>query len=123
MSATNLLPAEPDNGETCGYDGRAIVDHRSIVRACEQSCPVREPEKPNNNEQRANHPNDDLHEKTLAAQINDGDIDRERVAIEKPAGQPGGLLLERTRARALCCSVIRPCAPRGLASIELSKLH
>jgi hypothetical protein len=33
---------------------------------------------------------------TLAARINDGDIDRKKVAIEKPAGQPGGLLLERT---------------------------
>ena len=45
----HLLSSEPDNGETCGYDGRGIVDRRSIVRACEQSCPVCEPEKPNNN--------------------------------------------------------------------------
>jgi len=45
----NLLPSEPDNGETCGYDGRAIADRRSIVWACEQSCTVCEPEKPNNN--------------------------------------------------------------------------
>jgi hypothetical protein len=86
-----LLPSEPDNGETYGYDGRAIVDHRSIVGACEQSCPMCEPEKPNNNKQRANHPDDDLHD-TLAAQFNDGDIDRKRVAMEKPAGQPGGLV-------------------------------
>ncbi|WP_154073107.1 hypothetical protein [Bradyrhizobium erythrophlei] len=51
-----------------------------------------EAEKPNSNKQRANDPKDDLHDSTLAAQINDGDIDRKRVAIEKPAGQPGGLI-------------------------------
>jgi hypothetical protein len=44
---------------------------------------VREPEKPNNNEQRANHPNDDLHDNTLAAQINDGDIDRKKSGNRK----------------------------------------
>jgi hypothetical protein len=29
---------------------------------------------------------------TPAAQINDGDIDRKKVAIEKPAGQPSRLV-------------------------------
>ena len=89
-SATNY--GHPSHGETYGYDGRAIVDHRSIVRACEQSCPVCEPEKPNNNKQRATHPDNDLHDNTLAAQFNDCDIDRKRVAMEKPDGQPGGLV-------------------------------
>jgi hypothetical protein len=45
----HLLPSEPDKAETHGYDARAEVDHCSIVRPCEQSCSLCEPEKPNSN--------------------------------------------------------------------------
>jgi hypothetical protein len=43
----HLLPSEPDKAETYGYEARAVIDHCSIVRPCEQSCPLCEPEKPN----------------------------------------------------------------------------
>ena len=45
----DLPPSEPDKAETYGYDARAVVDHCSIVRPCEQSCPLCEQEKPNCN--------------------------------------------------------------------------
>ena len=44
-----VLPSEPDKAGTYGYDARAVVDHCSIVRPCEQSCPLCETEKPNSN--------------------------------------------------------------------------
>jgi hypothetical protein len=43
----HLLPPEPDQADTQGYDARAEVDHCGIVRPLEQSCPLCEPEKPN----------------------------------------------------------------------------
>jgi hypothetical protein len=45
----HLLPSEPDKADTYGYDARTVVDRCSIVRPCEQSCPVCETEKPNSN--------------------------------------------------------------------------
>jgi hypothetical protein len=45
----HLPPSEPDKADTYGYDARAVVDHCSIVRPFEQSCPLCEPEKPDNN--------------------------------------------------------------------------
>ena len=45
----HLPPSEPDKAETYGYDARAVVDHCSIVRPCEPSCPFCEAEKPDSN--------------------------------------------------------------------------
>jgi hypothetical protein len=45
----HLPPCPPDKAETYGYDARAVADNCSIVRPCEQSCPLCEPEKPNSN--------------------------------------------------------------------------
>jgi hypothetical protein len=45
----HLPPSEPDKAGTYGYDGGAVVGHCSIVRPCEQSCPLCETEKPNSN--------------------------------------------------------------------------
>ena len=82
----HLLPSEPDKAETYGYDARAVVDHCSIVRPCEQSCSLREAEEPNSNKQRANDPKDDLHDSTLAARSTTAIlIETKRVAIEKAA--------------------------------------
>jgi hypothetical protein len=44
-----LPPGETDKTGTYGYDARAVVDHCSIVRPCEQSCPLSVIEKPNSN--------------------------------------------------------------------------
>jgi hypothetical protein len=52
-----------------------------------------EPEKSNNNKWRANHPNEDIHDSTHAAQSTTAIlVEATRAAIEKPAGQSGGLV-------------------------------
>jgi hypothetical protein len=66
MRCQHLLPCQPDKAEAYGYDARAIVDHRSIVRPGEQSCPLCEQEKPNSNKERANDPKGDLHDSQSA---------------------------------------------------------
>jgi hypothetical protein len=82
----HLLRSEPDKAETRGYHARAVVDHCSIVRPCEQSCSLCEAEKPHSNKQRANDPKDDLHDSTLAARSTTVIlIETKRVAIEKAA--------------------------------------
>ena len=73
-----VLPSEPDKAGTYGYDARAVVDHCSIVRPCEQSCPLCETEKPNSK--------DDLHDSTLTARLTTAiSIETKSVAIEKAA--------------------------------------
>jgi hypothetical protein len=105
----HLAPSEPDKAGTYGYDARAVVDHCSIVRPCEQSCPLSEIEKPNSNKWRANDPKDDLHDSSFRSQSTVAIlIEAQRAAMKKAA--------ERTRRlRNIWLDQLRPFIGSGVA--------